>query len=91
MRTIHLCQTYGNAGHKEVRPWRTQHTDKHKPTGCGSMLSPDDYHWAEKRGDTTGQSLMYSLAAILLLLGITSPSRRSRQELFTFSSAASYP
>lgn len=58
-----------------------------QPAGSRLMLSPDDYHWAEKRGDITGRSLLYSLAATLLLLGITSPSRRSRQVLFTFSSA----
>lgn len=62
-----------------------------QPADSGPMLSPDDYHWAEKRGEITGRSLMYSLASTLLLLGITSPSRRSWQVPSTFSSAASYP
>lgn len=54
-----------------------------QPAGSRFMLSADNYHWVKKRGDTTGRSLIYSLTATLLLLGITSPSRWSRQVLFT--------
>lgn len=42
------------------------------PASSVPGFSADDYYWAEKRGDTTARSLIYSLAAPLMLLGITS-------------------
>lgn len=42
-----------------------------QPTGTGPMLSPDDYHWAERRGDTTGRSLIYTLGVTLLILSVS--------------------
>lgn len=39
-----------------------------QPADSGPMLSPDDYHWAERRGDTTGRSLIYAASVSLLIL-----------------------
>lgn len=39
-----------------------------QPADSGPMLSPGDYHWAERRGDTTGRSLMYAASVLLLIL-----------------------
>lgn len=36
----------------------------------GPMLSPSDYHWAYKRGDTTARSILYALAGALVLIGL---------------------
>ncbi|WP_346923681.1 hypothetical protein [Rothia sp. (in: high G+C Gram-positive bacteria)] len=44
---------------------RTQTADS------GPMLSPNDYHWAERRGDTTGSSLLYALGVTLLILSVS--------------------
>lgn len=39
-----------------------------QPASSDSVLSPDDYHWAERRGDTTGRSLIYAASVSLLIL-----------------------
>lgn len=42
-----------------------------QPADSGPMLSPDDYHWAERRGDTTGRSLIYAASVSLLILSVS--------------------
>lgn len=42
-----------------------------QPASSDSVLSPDDYHWVEKRGDTTGRSLFYALGVTLLILSVS--------------------
>lgn len=61
-----------------------------QPADSGPMLSPGDYHWVEKRGDTTGRSLIYALGATLMVLSLSFTLSGTGHYWTTFTLAAGF-